>query len=138
MKTLAVLQENISHLNEDDKNQLTFRLAQILENWQLEDAQQLVILGLENTLKPRHLYLYRRGDKAFEFDANMLKRSQMILGIYDSLGTTFPTNKAYASVWLKRSVKKFKHKTPLELMLSGDSGMKRVWHFLDCTQGWRS
>ncbi len=132
------LQENIINLNDDEKKQLTFQLSQILENWKLEDADQLVVLGLENSIKPRHLYMYRRGDKAFEFDDDMMKRAKMILGIYESLGTTFPTNKEYASVWLKRSVKKFKHKTPLELMLSGDTGMNRVWHYLDCTQGWRS
>lgn len=131
-------EQDIVNFNDDEKNQLTFQLSQILENWKLEDTDQLIILGLENIIKPRHLYLYRRGDKAFEFNDNMVKRSRMILGIHESLGTTFPTNKEYASVWLKRSVKKFKHKTPLELMLSGDGGMKRVWHFLDCTQGWRS
>jgi hypothetical protein len=49
----------------------------------------------------------------------------------------YPTNRDYACLWLKRGVKKFKHKAPLELMLSGETGMKRVWHFLDCTQGWR-
>ncbi|SMN16918.1 hypothetical protein CRYPA_559 [uncultured Candidatus Thioglobus sp.] len=125
-------------LSDDEKNQLTFQLCQILENWKLEDGDQLNILNLVETLKPRHLYLYRRGDKAFEFDNDMIKRAKMILGIDESLGTTFPTNKEYASVWLKRNVKKFKHKTPLELMLSGESGMTRVWHFLDCTQGWRS
>ncbi|MBC8493772.1 MAG: DUF2384 domain-containing protein [Candidatus Thioglobus sp.] len=126
------------NLNEQEQAQLTLQLTQILENWKLEDADQLVLLGLQETIKPRHLYQYRRGDKSFNFDEKTVKRSQMILGIYESLGTTFPTNKEYASVWLKRTVKKFKHKTPLELMLSGDTGMNRVWHFLDCTQGWRS
>lgn len=132
------VQEDIINLNDEEKAQLTFQLTQILESWKLEDGEQLNILGLESTIKSRHLYMYRRGDKAFVFDDNMVKRSKMILGINESLGTTFPTNKEYASVWLKRNVKKFKHKTPLELMLSGDTGMNRVWHFLDCTQGWKS
>ena len=138
MHTDNTSEKDIINLSDDEKNQLTFQLAQILENWNLEDVDQLTILGLEDVIKARHLYLYRRGDKAFEFNDNMVKRSRMILGIHESLGTTFPTNKQYASVWLKRSVKKFKHKTPLELMLSGDGGMNRVWHFLDCTQGWRN
>ncbi|MBT3276579.1 antitoxin Xre/MbcA/ParS toxin-binding domain-containing protein [Candidatus Thioglobus sp.] len=131
-------EQDIVNLSKDEQNQLTFQLSQILENWKLEDGDQLTVLGLEEVLKPRHLYLYRRGDKSFEFNDEMVKRTRMILGIHESLGTTFPTNREYASVWLKRSVKKFKHKTPLELMLSGDTGMNRVWHFLDCTQGWRS
>jgi hypothetical protein len=128
---------NILDMNDQEQARLTFQLCQILENWQLEDIQQLNILGLEAMIKPRHLYQFRRGEKSFEFDEILSKRSQMILGIRDSLLTTFPANKDYGSIWLKRSVKKFKQKTPLELMLSGNAGMTRVWHFLDCTQGWR-
>lgn len=121
----------------EQQKQLTFRLMQILESWKLSDQEQITLLGLGNSLKPRHLYLYRLGDKSFDFDKNSLERSQMILGIYDSLGTTYPTNREYAAIWLKRPVRKFKRKTPLNLMLSGSVGMKCVWHFLDCTQNWK-
>ncbi|MBA5248196.1 MAG: DUF2384 domain-containing protein [Gammaproteobacteria bacterium] len=124
-------------MTDQQKNQLTFRLMQVMENWKLEDQDQIALLGLTDSLKPRHLYLYRRGDKSFDFDQTSINRSEMIMGIHESLGTTYPTNRAYASIWLKRSVKKFKQKAPLELMLSGETGMKRVWHFLDCTQGWK-
>ncbi|CAB5497371.1 hypothetical protein [uncultured Gammaproteobacteria bacterium] len=123
-------------MTEEQKNQLTFSLTQVMENWQLADQEQITLLGLKS-IKPRHLYLYRRGDKSFDFDETSIKRAEMILGIHESLGTTYPANRDYASLWLKRGVKKFKHKAPLELMLSGEVGMKRVWHFLDCTQGWR-
>ncbi|BAS68062.1 antitoxin Xre/MbcA/ParS toxin-binding domain-containing protein [Bathymodiolus septemdierum thioautotrophic gill symbiont] len=128
---------DLAQITNKQKNQLTFRLMQVMENWKLEDVDQLALLGLTDTLKPRHLYLYRRGDKAFDFDQSVINRSEMIMGIHEALGTTYPTNREYASIWLKRSVKKFKQKAPLELMLSGETGMKRVWHFLDCTQGWR-
>jgi hypothetical protein len=129
---------DIINLNDKGKSQLTFQLMQILESWKLTDIEQLNILGLQEITKPRHLYMYRRGDNSFDFNDNMIKRTKTILGIYESLGTTFPTHKEYASIWLRRSVKKFKHKSPLYLMLSGDTGMKRVWHFLDCTQEWRN
>ncbi len=128
---------DLAQITDQQKNQLTFRLMQVMENWKLEDRDQITLLGLTDSLKPRHLYLYRRGDKSFDFDQTSINRSEMIIGIYESLGTTYPTNREYASIWLKRSVKKFKQKAPLELMLSGETGMKRVWHFLDCTQGWR-
>ncbi|QKQ24223.1 DUF2384 domain-containing protein [Candidatus Ruthia endofausta] len=129
---------DISKLDDKAQSKLTFQLSQILENWHLEDIEQLKLLGLEEVIKSRHLYLYRRSDKSFDFDEQLAKRTEMILGISESLGTTFPTNKEYGAIWLKRSIKKFKHKTPLELMLSGDTGMTRVWYFLDCTQGWRN
>jgi len=128
---------NVAKITNEQKNQLTFRLMQVMENWKLEDQDQVALLGLSDSLKPRHLYLYRRGDKSFDFNQTTMNRSEMIMGIHEALGTTYPTNREYASIWLKRSVKKFKQKAPLELMLSGETGMKRVWHFLDCTQGWK-
>ena len=128
---------NIDRITDKQKNQLTFRLTQIMEDWQLSDQDQIELMGMSKSLKPRRLYLYRRGDKSFDFDQTSINRSEMILGIHESLGTTYPTNRDYASIWLKRPVKKFNHKAPLELMLSGDIGMKRVWHFLDCTQSWK-
>lgn len=122
--------------NQHDSKKLTLHLTQIMEAWKLSDQEQVALLGLSKSLKARHLYLYRRGDKAFDFDQNAFERAKMILGIYEALNTTYPTHQEYCSIWLKRSVKKFKHKTPLALMLSGSTGMKRVWHFLDCTQSW--
>lgn len=126
----------MAELNAQEQKKLTLRLTQIMEEWKLLDQEQITLLGLSNTLKARHLYLYRNGDKVFDFDQNTIERSKMILGIYAALCTTYPTNQEYCSIWLKRCVKKFKHKTPLALMLSGNTGMKRVWHFLDCTQSW--
>jgi hypothetical protein len=128
---------DLATITDQQKNQLTFHLMQVMENWKLEDQDQITLLGLSDSLKPRHLYLYRKGDKSFDFDQTSINRSEMILGIHEALGTTYPTNREYASIWLKRSVKKFKHKTPLNLMLSGETGMQRVWHFLDCTQSWK-
>jgi hypothetical protein len=123
-------------LNTDEKSAITINLMQILENWCLSDGEQLELLKQEN-IKPRHLYQYRKGDKLFDFSDDFVERSQMILGIYDALGTTYPTNKDYGPIWLRREQKKFKGKTPIELMLSGKAGMKRVWYFLDCTQSWQ-
>lgn len=128
---------DLAQITDQQKNQLTFALMQVMENWKLADQDQITLLGLPDSLKSRHLYLYRKGDKAFDFNQTSINRSEMILGIHESLGTTYPTNREYASIWLKRSVKKFKQKAPLELMLSGETGMKRVWHFLDCTQSWK-
>lgn len=123
-------------LDSKQKSSITINLMQILENWQLSDNEQLTLLNRQD-IKPRHLYQYRKGDKIFDFDDDFISRSKMILGIYDSLGTTYPTNSDYGPIWLRRVQKKFKGKTPMELMLSGTSGMKRVWYFLDCTQSWQ-
>ncbi|MEO1939812.1 DUF2384 domain-containing protein [Candidatus Thioglobus sp.] len=129
---------DFDQLDDTVKMNITHQLTQILEQWKLSDQDQIKLLGLPKSFKARHLYLYRRGDKSFDFNDILIKRAKMLLGIYESLGTTYPTNRDYAAIWLKRPVKKFKHKAPLELMLSGEVGMKRVWYFLDCTQSWQN
>ncbi len=126
----------MTDLSTQDKSSITINIMQILENWKLSDAEQLHLLN-QDEIKSRHLYQYRKGDKVFEFDADFINRSKMILGIHDALGTTYPTNKDYGPIWLRRAQKKFKGKQPIELMLSGTAGMKRVWYFLDCTQSWQ-
>ncbi|WP_190600140.1 antitoxin Xre/MbcA/ParS toxin-binding domain-containing protein [Candidatus Vesicomyidisocius sp. SY067_SCS001] len=129
---------DILKLDSKAQSNLILYLFKILENWHLEDIEQLKLLDLHGVIKSRHLRLYRNLYKSFDFDERLIKRTEIILGINESLGTTFPINKEYGTIWLKRPVKKFKHKTPLELMLSGDTGMMRVWYFLDCTQGWKN
>lgn len=124
-------------MTQTHNNQLTFNLMQIMGHWKLADQEQINLLDLQS-LKPRHLYLYKRGDKSFDYNESTVRRAQMVLGINESLATTYPTNRDYAAIWLKKKVKKFKYKTPLELMLGGETGMKRVWCFLDCTQSWKN
>jgi len=126
----------LDQLDDKKKINLTFKLAQIFEHWNLSDKDQLALLSLGESIRARHLYLYRRGDKSFDFNETSFNRAQIIIGIFEALSTTYPTNSEYASIWLKRPVRKFKHKAPLDLMLSGGVGMNRVWNFLDCTQSW--
>ena len=83
----------LDSITDDQKNELTLRLTQVMEQWKLADQDQITLLGLPESFKARHLYLYRRGDKSFDFDQTSINRSEMILGIYESLGTTFPTNR---------------------------------------------
>lgn len=89
---------DISELDDKAQSKLTFQLSQILENWHLEDLEQLKLLGLDGLIKPRHLHLYRRSNQSFDFDEQLAKRTEMILGINESLGTTFPTNKEYGAI----------------------------------------
>lgn len=126
----------INKMNEQDKIDLTFSLMNIMESWGLSDGEQAQLLNLPDSFKARNLYLYRQGDKAFDYTQVIINRAQMLMGIYAALCTTYPTHQDYGSIWLKRPMKKFDKQTPLALMLSGEAGMRRIWHFLDCTQSW--
>ena len=126
----------IEQMNHQDKINLTFSLMNIMESWKVSDKEQMCLLNLPDSFKARNLYLYRQGDKAFDYTQNMMTCAQMLMGIHAALGTTYPTNQDYGAIWLKRPMKKFDKQTPLALMLSGKTGMRRIWHFLDCTQSW--
>lgn len=117
--------------------ELTIKIMIVLENWKFEDAEKIDILNIGEKVKPRHLYQYQRGNKSFELDAELIERSEMILGIDAALKTSYPANQNYGQIWMRREQRKFKGKTPIELMLRNKTGMKRVWHFLDCTQSWQ-
>ncbi len=127
----------LEELNNKDKIEISSSLMTIFEDWKLSDKEQVNLLALPQSFKARHLHLYRCGDRAFNYTPHILARAEALIGIYKALGTTYPTHRAYGTIWLKRPVKKFDRKTPLELMLSGDMGIKRVWYFLDCTQSWQ-
>ncbi len=128
---------DINIISEQEKKTLTISLISILDSWDISDKDKVTLLALPNDFKTKNLYLFKNGDKVFDYNQNTLNRAEILLGIYDSLGTTYPANRNYGSIWLKRPMKKFDKKTPLELMLSGDIGIKRIWHFLDCTQSWQ-
>jgi hypothetical protein len=76
----------------------------VCNNWQLTDQEQIALLGLKS-LKPRHLYLYRRGDKSFDFDESvanvfddMVRRSvpgyQSMIEMVGLMVKTYTTNSA--------------------------------------------
>jgi len=134
------MSENTTNADEtaDFAEGLTIKLMLVMENWGLADAEKLALLRLEEQIKPRHLYMYQRGSKSFELNNQFIEISKMLLGIDDALKTSYPANQNYGQIWLKRAQRKFKGRTPLELMLRNNTGMKRVWHFLDCTQSWES
>ncbi len=129
---------DINVINEQEKQTLTTSLMLILDSWKISDKDKVVLLGLPNDFKARNLHSFTNGNRSFAYNQNILNRAEILMGIYDSLGTTYPANKSYGSIWLKRPMKKFDKKTPLQLMLSGDVGIKRIWHFLDCTQSWQN
>jgi len=125
----------LNQLQKEDQQKLTIALLDIMGFWGVKDSIKLSLLGLK-TIKERHLMSYKNGNKCFIFDADLIERSKIILGINSSLATTYPQNSNYHAIWFKTKMKKFKGKTPLELMIKDKKGLKIVWHYLDCTQTW--
>lgn len=119
-----------------EQQKITTLLLDIMRSWSISEKVQLAILGNPKDIKERHLASFSQGEKTFEFDENMRERTKIIIGINASLDTSYPHNNNYHSIWLKTKMKKFKGKSPLELMVLDLGGLRRVWYYLDCTQTW--
>ena len=123
-------------LSESERTQLGQIVTEIFNTWGLEDGMQIVLLGLPEQTKPRHLTRFRHGQQPLPQEDELLDRAKHILGIQQSLELMFPLNKNMPLFWLRNRNRSLKG-IPLTIMLeSGLIGMGRVWRTLDCTQNW--
>lgn len=123
-------------LTEEERTRLALLVMHIFEEWQVEGAQQLMLLGLPETTSTRVLTRYRRGTAPLPEDDATLERAKHLLGIQHSLHVVFPRNPYMPSFWVKNHNRRLKG-APLAIMLEeGLSGMHRIWRHLDCTLNW--
>ena len=123
-------------LTDNERTQLGMLAMSILDEWRLSPQDQIFMLGLPDSTKPRELSRYRNGSAPLPKDDGVLEHARHVLGIQESLHVIFPLNRNMPGFWLKHRNKVLKG-IPLEIMLDeGLSGMHRVWCQLDCTQNW--
>ena len=126
----------ITALNDDERTRLGVMVMDILDEWRLAPQDQIFMLGMPESTKPRELSRYRNGTMPLPQDENILSHARHVLGIQESLHVIFPLNRNMPGFWLKHRNKVLKG-IPLQIMLDeGISGMHRVWCQLDCTQNW--
>lgn len=122
-------------LSDEERIRLAELVMSIFDEWHLDPAQQLSLLGLPEDTKPRELTRYRRGTP-FPQEEALLARAKHVLGIQESLHVVFPLNPQMPIFWLNNRNRYFKM-APLHVMLDeGLPGMNRVWRHLDCTVNW--
>jgi hypothetical protein len=125
-----------AELTEAERTNLAMLVLNILEEWNLSPEEQVTLLGMGETTKPRHLSRFRQGKQPLPEEEDVLKRAEAILGIQHSLHLTFPLNHRMPHFWLNNRNRALKG-IPLQIMLEqGSVGISRVWHHLDCTQNW--
>lgn len=123
--------------SKEDMLGLTQGVMQYLDGWKLSSEQALAVLGLEGSVKARHLNSFRLGDKAFPNTSELLIRIDHIIGIADALRTTFPFSDKMRLMWLRKPHRRFKKNTPLAMIMADDSpnGLLRVRMEVDCAYG---
>ena len=127
-----------SDYSKDEMLQLTQGVMEYLDGWQLSSEQMLIVLGLENSAKSRHINAFRLGEKVFPESSELMNRVDHIIGIADALRTTFPFSDSMRLMWLRKPHRRFKKNTPLAVIMNDDSpnGLLKVRMEVDCAYGY--
>lgn len=124
-------------LSNEDMVALTQAVISHLDDWNIDPADILTILGLADDVAPRHLSQYRQGMKALPQTEDMMQRIDHLVGIADALRTTFPFSHQMRVMWLQKPHRRFQKRSPLAIMLEeGTEGMMRVRIEVDCAYGY--
>ena len=119
-------------LSQERQILLTQKIMQNLDDWGLSAAEQISVLDLPEDMRSRKLRSFRL-DMPFPEDPNVEYR----VGIIDALRTSYPKNPLMGGRWMKTPHKRFKNKTPIQIMLDdGKNGVTAVLAELDCTYAW--
>ncbi|BAU47654.1 hypothetical protein SVA_1075 [Sulfurifustis variabilis] len=123
-------------LNPEDRLQLARMIVNLLDEWGVEPAGQVLLLGLPEETKPRSMARYGR-DLPLPEDAEVMERVEHLVGIADALRTTFPRNARMGTLWLNQRNNRFNDRVPLDVMLEdGLAGVIAVRAHLDCAFDW--
>jgi len=127
-------------LNMDEEEKVTFtrNIIAVLDEWKVQDSDQIALLGLSDDTRSRQIRSYRQGSTVLpENDARVNEFIDHLLGIDDALRTSNPCNAAAGGMWMNRVNNRFKDRTPLNAMLEdGIIGIVAVRIHLDCAYDW--
>ncbi len=105
-------------------------VTRLFNNWSLDQAEQLELLGL-CTRSTARLRRFHRG-AAVRISRDMLDRIGWLLSIYKTLYLLYPHNEQLRRAWMKRRNFVFENHTPIEVMRDGGLiGIARVARYLE-------
>lgn len=119
-----------------EKLELTQRVISLLDSWGIKDADQIGLLQLSGTVKPRMMRRFRQ-DTPFPDEVAVMLRIEHLLGIAEALRTTYPLSPAAGSLWMTRPSPRFDNCSPAQILVAeGLQGLIKIRSHLDCTFDW--
>jgi len=126
---------DLSHQQQID---LTILVITVLDDWQVSNADKIILLALPAKTRTRAMQRYLQGTP-LPFDDPILERIEHLIGIANSLQLANPLNSQAGALWMRRSQPRLQGRTPLGIMLDeGLSGIITVRKHLDCSYDWHS
>lgn len=95
--------------------------------WDIDQKEQINLLGLPSHLKPRALNKYKT--EALPDDDETRERLDAFINIHHALLHAFPHNESLANYWITTESDMFYGKRPLDVMLN--SGLDGIRYVLD-------
>ena len=104
-------------------------VTRLFNNWALDKAEQLELLGLSARSSTRLRRLHRGA--AVHISRDMLDRIGWLLSIYKTLRLLYPHNEQLRREWIKHRNFVFENHTPIEVIRNGGLiGIARVAQYL--------
>ncbi len=118
----------------DERVVLARAVTRLFELWQLPSADQLMLLGLNETNRIA-LQRYAKGE-ALAANRDLLERVGHLLGIHKALKLLFPKNAEIVTGWMSSPNARFDGATPVEMARRfGFAGLLMVRGTLDRMRG---
>jgi hypothetical protein len=118
----------------DERVILARAITRLFELWQLPSADQLMLLGLNESNRIA-LQRYAKGE-ALAANRDLLERVGHLLGIHKSLKLLFPKNAEIVTGWMSSANTRFDGATPIDIARRfGFAGLLMVRGTLDRMRG---
>ena len=120
--------------NRDERIVLARAVTKLFELWKLPSADQLMLLGLNESNRIA-LQRYAKGE-ALAANRDLLERVGHLLGIHKSLKLLYPHNPEIVTGWIASPTSTFDGATPIEIARRfGFAGLLMVRGVLDRMRG---
>jgi hypothetical protein len=127
---------DLSHASPGTKVRVSRAMMGLFDDWRIDGADRVRLLGLPAGTRPRQLRRYREGTPLPD-DPRVWERVEHLLGIADALRTTFPLNEQMGTLWIRQRNRRLGQRSPLDTMLErGLEGVVEVRSQLDCAYDW--
>lgn len=110
-------------MSEDSKQQkalsdISRAVINLLDSWSLETKEMQNMLCLPENFRARKFNQLREGNEVLPNDEQVLRRAGYLLRISEALRTTYPMNPEMAGRWVRMRHRRFRQKTPLQMILN--------------------